>query len=155
MDSLTEGLQVFDFDALVWSIDMNDPVVPYIDTQQDEQPQRKRKKLNMEKCERCRKDKKKVCILVEPSHNLAVTNNLQCEPQPRNEQTKCHRCQLLGHECSPNTRIKKVLSADAARQAVPLLQDGPFDYIPSISFSFSFPRGWKPGVPQKWTLSQL
>lgn len=64
MDSLIEGLQGFDYDADNWSIGINDTAVPYIDTQQDGQPQRKRRKLNMDKCERCRKDKKKVCILV-------------------------------------------------------------------------------------------
>lgn len=159
MDSLIEGLQGFDYDVDGWSIGINDTVVPCADTQHDGQPQRKRRKLNMDKCGRCRKDKKKVCVLVAPSHNLALTHTLQCEPQPRDEQTKCNRCQLLGHECSPNTRIKNIVLTDAARQAVPLLQDSPFDYIPSFSFSFcfgfNFPPGWKSGVPQKWTLTQL
>jgi hypothetical protein len=74
---------------------------------------RKRGRLDMVKCDKCRKDRKKVRLslttLSRPLHYVYVMAHLygKCGPVGRKWPEKCDRCKVSGWECSQGRRADR------------------------------------------------
>ncbi|KAK0663027.1 putative ankyrin repeat protein [Cercophora samala] len=83
-----------------------------------------RGKFNLNKCESCRKDKKK------------------CEPQSRQWPQRCFRCEEMGFRCSPSTRARKQRKAEKRAPLHPVQANSPpssMELSPSLDSSPSGP----------------
>ncbi|KAK3367340.1 ankyrin repeat-containing domain protein, partial [Lasiosphaeria ovina] len=92
-----------------------------------------RRKLDMEKCDRCRKDKKK------------------CQPRERSPSQPCDRCRSIGAECSPNTRKKRRTGG----AGVPLLSEAAIAPVSVASGDTSYGRKDGDTAAPTWTHDQL